>query len=380
VSTNLRLPVVVLSGVRSEDQDLSALSVACSLPLPVVLRHELHVAEGYLRRIVSDTTGVLEDVRVPLEHACLTCALRYEIVPTLVRLAKDHAWSSVLLGLPAAAEPLPLVRAIQQTVVDGRPVADWVDVRSVVAAFDPDRLLDDVFGDVLLEEQDADRHPGDRRAVGEVLAQQLEYADLLLATGGDLCRTGSTLLEELRRPDSLVVTDMAGLEAEHLLERPRSQEQADRFVDPTTRSPHRHVPRNGAEIVDVSYDSSSEVWTLFVDTWRPFHPGRLMERIEAIGGDGMRGRGCFWLPSRPNAVAVWDGAGGQLSIGTSGTWEGRTPRTRLVITGVGDGQPRVAAAVEKALMTEAELARGLHTWLRIDDGFDPWLGDYSEVA
>jgi G3E family GTPase len=380
VSTNLRLPVVVLSGVRSEDQDLSALSVACSLPVPVLLRHELHVAEGYLRRIVSDTTGVLEDVRVPLEHACLTCALRYEIVPTLVRLAKDHAWSSVLLSLPAAAEPLPLVRAIQQTVVDGRPVADWVDVRSVVAAFDPDRLLDDVFGDVLLEEQDADRHPGDRRAVGEVLAQQLEYADLLVATGGGLCHTGSTLLEELRRPDSLVVSDMACLEVDDLLERPRSQEQADRFVDPTTRSPHRDVPHDGAEIVDASHDSSSDVWTLFVHTWRPFHPGRLMERIEAIGGDGMRGRGCFWLPSRPNAVAVWDGAGGQLSIGTSGTWEGRTPRTRLVITGVGDGQARVAAAVEKALMTEAELAVGLHTWLRVDDGFDPWLGDYSEVA
>ncbi|HSJ22621.1 MAG TPA: GTP-binding protein [Nocardioidaceae bacterium] len=380
MSTNLRLPVVVLSGVRKDEQDLAALSVACSLPEPVVLRHELHVTEGYLRRVVSDTAGVVEDVSIPLEHACLTCALRYEIVPSLVRLAKDNAWSSVLLNLPTAAEPLPLVRAIQHTVVDGRPVSDWLDVRSVIAAFEPERLLDDIFGDALLEEQDADRHPGDRRAVGEVLAQQLEYADLLVAAGGGLCPAGSTLLEELRRPDSLVVKDMAGIRAEDLLERSRSQEQADRFVDPTTRSPQRDVRPSGAEIVDVSHDSSSEIWTLLVDTWRPFHPGRLMERIEAIGGDGMRGRGCFWLPSRPNAVAVWDGAGGQLSIGTSGTWEGRTPRTRLVITGVGDGKARVAGAVEKALMTEAELAVGLHSWLRVDDGFDPWLGDYSEVA
>jgi G3E family GTPase len=379
VSTNLRLPVVVLSGVRSEEQDLTALSIACSLPEPVVLRHELHAAEGYLRRVVSDTSGVVEDVRVPLDHACLTCALRHEIVPTLVRLAKQRTWSSVLLCLPAAAEPLPLVRAIQQTVVDGSPVAGQVEVRSVVAAFDPERLLDDVFGDVLLEEQDADRHPGDRRAVGEVLAEQLEYADLLVATGGDLCRTGSTLLAELGRPDSLVVTDTTGLTVREVLHRPRSQEEADRFVDPTTRSP-REDPEDDVEIVDVSHDSTSEVWTLYVNTWRPFHPGRLMDRIEAIGGDGMRGRGCFWLPSRPNAVAVWDGAGGQLSIGTSGTWEGRAPRTRLVITGVGDGRPRVATAVEEALMTEAELAGGLHTWLGVDDGFDPWLGDYSEVA
>lgn len=366
--------------LRGTEQDLCALGVACSLPTPLVLRHELNVTKGYLRRVASDSTGVVEDVMIPLEHACLTCALRYEILPTLVRLAQSRTWPTVLLSLPEAAEPLPLVRAIAQTVVDGHQVSDWVEVRSVVAALDLQRLVDDVFGDVLVEEQAPDRHPGDRRAVGEVLAQQVEYADLLVGTGGPVPENAAALLDELRRPDSMVVLDATDLRTADLLDRPRSQERADRFVHPTTRSPRGAVPASGPEIADVTRPSTADVWTLLVDTWRPFHPQRLMDRIEDIGGEGMRGRGCFWLPTRPNAVAVWDGAGGQLSIGTSGTWAGREPRTRIVITGLGDGRARVAAAVEHALMTETELARGLRAWAGRDDGFDPWLGDYSEVA
>jgi len=49
------------------------------------------------------------------------------------------------------------------------------------------------------------------------------------------------------------------------------------------------------------------------------------------------------------------------------------PRTHIVITGIGDGIREVIEALEGALMTETELARGLR-WVGKDDRFEPWLG------
>ena len=70
-------------------------------------------------------------------------------------------------------------------------------------------------------------------------------------------------------------------------------------------------------------------WTVDVDTWRPFHPLRLISHLEAIGG----------------------------SADLACTWGDAAPHTRVVITGVGDGICEVVEALESALMTDSELAR-----------------------
>jgi hypothetical protein len=74
---------------------------------------------------------------------------------------------------------------------------------------------------------------------------------------------------------------------------------------------------------------------------------------------------------------VWDGAGGQLSLGTLGDWGGTAPRTRLVITGVDDVRDDLRAALEEILLTPRELRAGLHRWLGRPDVLAPWLGERS---
>jgi Cobalamin synthesis protein cobW C-terminal domain len=83
----------------------------------------------------------------------------------------------------------------------------------------------------------------------------------------------------------------------------------------------------------------------------------------------------FWLPTRPQMVGAWDGAGGQLSIDGIGAWSGSERRTRLVITGVDHDPTPVREAFERALLSDVELGRGLTWWLGREDGFDPWLGE-----
>lgn len=295
----------------------------------------------------------------------------------MVRLAQEAGsrWASAVLDLPESVEVLPVVRALRHMVVTGRPAGRYVDVRSVLATVEGDTLLDDVFGDDLVRERGGPEY--DDRAVGGVICDQVEYADIVLCTDEVLPEEAAALLAEVCRPGALVTAEPGDLAADRLLTA-RDHDAADAAVELTGRTP-AGGPRGG-EVVDVSRDPDGELWTLAVDTWRPFHPQRLLDRIEDIGGYGVRSRGCFWLPTRPLALNAWDGAGGALAIGTSGLWQEREPRTRILITGIGDRRDEVARAVQEVLMTEAELAQGLAGWDGVDDDFDAWLGSYSEVS
>lgn len=117
------------------------------------------------------------------------------------------------------------------------------------------------------------------------------------------------------------------------------------------------------------------MWTLDLTSDRPFHPARLLDRIEDLGSGALRARGCFWLPSRPGEICIWDGAGGQLSIGEAGPWETCPAHTHLVVTGVeADDAERVRQAFEAVLLSEAEVPTALARWAGHPDGLEPRLG------
>lgn len=375
--------VVLLTGLSREVLEPVELSIAAGLPAPVLVRHELDPLAGTVTRVVSDQGGVVERDVLPLDHTCATCALHHEIVPTLTRLAGTGRWRSMVLSLPVATQPEPVVEALSGTIRSSAVVARAIRIGAVVAAVRAATLDADLFGDDLLRERDAARHAGDTRAVGEVLADLVEYADVLaLSDGtGTVPAHAAAVLDELRRPGTRVVADPVVLTAAALdvFDGLASRD----WVRPENRRPVHLPPGVEPGQADGVYDASPgahDVWTVLVDTWRPFHPERLMERIESVGGGSYRGRGCFWLPTHPDSLAVWAGAGGQLSLGTAAGAPRRGPRTRIVITGTDDRRDEVLRDLEQALMTDAELVRGLARWAGREDGFEPWLGERGASA
>jgi G3E family GTPase len=383
VISELPVPVVLLTGLTREVLEPVELSITVGLPEPALVRHELDPLAGTVTRVVSDQSGVVERDVLPLDHTCATCALRHEIMPTLTRLANTGRWSSMVLSLPVATQPEPLVEAMSGTIRASPVVGRAIRIGAVVAAVRAATLDADLFGDDLLRECDPDRHAGDSRAVGEVLADLVEYADVLALSDGTAIvpAAAAAVLDELRRPGSRLVADPAVLAAADL--DVFDGVAARDWVRPENRRPV-HLPA-GIELGDADgvYDASRAaggVWTVLVDTWRPFHPERLMERIESLGGGSYRGRGCFWLPTHPDSLAVWAGAGGQLSIGTAAGTPRRGPRTRIVVTGTDDRRDEVLRDLSETLMTDAELARGLARWAGREDGFEPWLGERGASA
>lgn len=78
-------------------------------------------------------------------------------------------------------------------------------------------------------------------------------------------------------------------------------------------------------------------------------------------------------------TCAWDGAGGQLSIGSLGLWSRPSERTRLIVTGTGPvDRERVAAAFDAVILTDTEHRRGATWWRARGDELAPWLGELND--
>ncbi|GAA0639105.1 GTP-binding protein [Sporichthya brevicatena] len=344
------VPLVVVSSIDPVMPQVLASGLLCDVPDLTVIRHEIYAAEHRLRRVVTRADRVEEDVDVELEHTCLSCALRADIVPTVVRVAAQQP-AAIALVLPVTADPVPAVHALARLRGDG------VRVRATVAAVDAHRFEWDLLGNDLLAERDLAFTPEDRRSVGEALARQVESADVL-ALDGDLGRRASVLLDHLvgGEPRRVGLLDL---------------QPAD-VLDHTT--PFSWIGRGDpARARPTGAAADCGIWTVDLQSWRPFHPHRLRAQLERLGTGPLRARGYFWLPTRSGLRFIWDGVGGQLSVGDVGSWAG-PPSTRLVITGTERDPEDLRDAFDTALMTEAELVDGSDGWRDRDDGWDELLG------
>lgn len=354
----MRVPLVVVTGVDREAMDAAMVGLAWDLPEAVSVRHHIDPESQVLTRVVSDVTGVLEQVEMTLEHACVTCALREDVVPTLERLARTGRWRTVVCCLPSAAEADQLVAMVAHE----RRLARALSLSSVVAALSGDHAVGDLLGDELLADHGLHVDPHDRRGLGEVACAIVERADVVVLDRRS-SRDDRDLLLALARPDAVLVEGPEHVGPDTVAGRHRyAHSQAWCSTPLECTLPHHHLGR---------------AWRLDLTSSRAFHPQRLLDQIDRLGAGSHRSRGAFWLPTRPDAVLQWGGAGGQLSIGSLEAWGRRTPRTRLLLTGLGARPRDLGVAFDDLLLTEAEAA---HDWRVGIDGFEPWLGAIEHAA
>ena len=333
-------------------RDVAVGALLCDLPGSVGVGYDLG-GDGLLHRWVAGPVGDQTRQEVPVVESCAPCAVGTDVVRVLATLAtQDRPPVWVVLALPPATDPGP-------RVAGPAPAGTWFG--PVLAVLDADRLEDDVLGGDLLVERGLAVSAADRRGVGEAVAHALQVADLLVTPTALTARTRH-LVDHLAGPipdRRLHDLDPTCVHGAATGERTRR-----RVLGPATlrlAAPTGALDRNG-------------VWTLDLDSRRPLHPHRLQEGMEALAQGRVYGRGRLWLATRPDQVIGWEGAGGQLGIGVIGRWGGEPARTRLVITGTDRDPDLHRLAFRRALLSDAELSRGLDWWAGRDDGFAPWLG------
>ncbi|MFC3494891.1 CobW family GTP-binding protein [Glycomyces rhizosphaerae] len=392
---DLRPALTLLTGFAPKATREAADLLTRADPGLITVTHDLTelLATGTVRRIVRDGRGLIEDERITLEHGCINCTVREDLLPALVRLARSRPANDIVLVLPPSMEPETVASACSWCHVDGAPVTDALRIDSVVAVCDPATLLDTLDSDQDLADRRLQAAADDTRSVADVAARQIEYADtvLLWAPGSepDYEHTRlAVLLQRLNPWARHLVVDMA--EPSWLSSRIR---RSGRF-DPEAPEPYGrglegytvgcHEPEPDCGVVATLYRNR-----------RPFHPERFHRALPTLAGRTLRGRGHLWLAGQPDHIVAWESSGGGVSMGDMGRWLAATPddewdessperrvnadlhwdadfgdrEIQLAFVGLHFAADEVAAVLDACLLTDAELAEGEAAWREYPDPF-----------
>ncbi|BEL04235.1 hypothetical protein Q0Z83_024260 [Actinoplanes sichuanensis] len=334
VPVDQRPAVTVLSGFSTSAVQATARALLIADDTLIAVRHDLTgLRHGLVSRTVESAAAVLEHTAVELVHGCVSCTLREDVLPTLVRLAREHPGRDLLLVLPTVVEPEAVAAACVHCVVDGTAVTDAVRFDSYVTVVDADTFLDDLASPDDLRDRDLHAADDDHRAVAEVVVHQVEFSDTVViwsrpgADGTDISRLG-TLIHRLAPWAIQVDTGTS----------PNLDCTA---LSTLVRGTGRHDPGRpgllglaleGRPIAVHDPDDDHGVTSIVFRTRRPFHPDRLHDALEDLTEHALRGRGQLWIASQPDTAIAFEFAGGGTSLGSLGYWLAALPADRWTET------------------------------------------------
>ncbi|MER7457978.1 GTP-binding protein [Micromonospora sp. NPDC126480] len=399
-----RPSLTVLSGFWPAATFAVARALLAADPSLLLVRHDLTgIRDGVVRRVVRCGTGMIEDERVTLRHGCVSCTLREDVLPTLVRLTRSHPGQDVVLMLPEVVEPEAVAAACAYCLVDDAPITELLRIDSYVTVVDAEHLLDGLASTDDLATLGIQAADDDHRALADVVVRQIEYADTLVLWGQS--REG-----EFETGRMAVLLQRMAPWATHI------RIDGDR-VDAGTltrqlRHTHRHRPETpgtfnrglqGYTLGTHEPEPDCGVVSAVFRARRPFHPQRLHDVLEDVNAEIIRSRGHLWLASQPDTVVAWEFAGGGLAMGPLGHWLVGLPEDRwehvedqrrlaaaldwdpyygdrhqhLVFIGLDIDPVELHRTLAGCLLTDAELADGEETWRTYHD---PFAGCFPLVA
>ncbi|MFI7453092.1 CobW family GTP-binding protein [Nonomuraea sp. NPDC049714] len=374
------IPVALIAGLHGNARTAAVDRLLRRHPGAVAIHHDLRsIGAGRVERVARDVSGVLDLARVRLPHGCVTCAVREDLLPELLRRAATA--SLLIVDLWDSVEPRPVAEALA-----GQEVSERLRLACVHTALDAEHLPVDICrGDRLSETGHAAGR--DRRYLAEVLARQIEYATSLSLHGGDA-------------EDTELSAAVLGHLAPHTPIRPGPEitdatllvgELAERVAPATAQLP---ADARTGEITTV-------VWRRL----RPLHPGRLFDAMDELVTTTVRSRGRFWLANRHQRMLAWDAVAGAISVEDAGPWLAALPEAawdliaparraaaaldwnpiigdrvqHLVLTGPDLDRDRIVSLLDSCLIGRHDALPGAAEWAGLDDPFGPLL-DLSESS
>lgn len=393
-----RLPVTVLSGFLGAGKT-------------TVLKHILANREGLrVALIVNDMAEVNIDAAlvghgaaavsqlgekiVELSNGCICCTLREDLLLEVARLAKEGRFDYLVIESTGIAEPLPVAETFTFAGEDGVSLGDIARLDTMVTVVDGLNFLKDYASDDLLQARGQSSGPEDDRTLAQLLAEQIEFADVIVLNKADL------LNEDQREIVTHVLRtlnpDARFLLAEHGRVSVKELLNTHRFsFDAASKSPLWLRTLRGEEHPETDeYGIRSFVYR----ARRPFHPERFYAWQLTPPPGVIRSKGFLWLATRPDHVGEWSHAGGICRLSVAGEWWAATPRVawpvspearalilknwinphgdrrqELVFIGADALDEAVLrASLDACLLTEAEFARGPRRWSAYADPFPLW--------
>ena len=386
-----RSRVTVLAGFSPAATDAVARSLLVTDPALLLVTHDLTaVRDGVVRRTIRTADGIVEEGVTELVHGCVSCTLREDVVPTLVRLSYERPGRDILLALPPAIEPETVAAACAASTVDRLHFDSYVTVVEAAG------LLDDLTSPDELRHRGLQAAANDDRGVADVVCRQIEFADTLVmwispeTDPYDRDRLTALLHRLAPWAAHIRVGDTPTVDCTALAARLLGTGRHDPAVPGLLGRALEGYP---VGIHDRTGDHG--VTAMLFRSRRPFHPQRLRDALDDLSSAALRGRGQLWLASQSDTAVSWESAGGGVALGNLGFWLAALPRERwdeasnmrrlaadaawdpyygdrtTVLSFVGPDLDidATTASLTACLLTDAELANGTDSWHTLPDPF-----------
>lgn len=314
-----------------------------------------------------------EEKLVELTNGCICCTLREDLLTTVGELARAGGFDTILIESTGISEPMPVAATFEWVLEDGSSLSDHARLDTMVTVVDATTFLDELVRGDALAERDLAAAEGDERVIADLLVDQVEFADVLVVSKGDLVPNGQlhrleAVLRRLNASAPIIRTEHGRIELAQVLDTGR--------YDPVMAA---QAPGWAAELSGTHTPETEEygITSVLYRAARPFHPARLLAALDGWEGV-LRSKGFCYLASRPEVLAVWSQAGPNLTFEPGELLDpggGPGPGQELVFIGIGLDRGEPARRLDPALLTDAELALGPTVWRTFDDPLPLWDPD-----
>lgn len=385
-----RLPTLIISGFLGAGKTSLVNHLLANnrgLRLAVLVNDLAELNIDVLQLSRTRLNSVLPTELVELSNGCICCTIRPEFVREVAKLAARGLFDYLIVEATGVAEPLAICEAFHLPDRESRMLLDRARIDAMVSVVDGRTFFDHYLSSKTLIDLGIHTDAEDNRHLCELLAAQVEDADLLILNKTDLLAPHeTTLLQELL---SRLNPHAEILPAFH------SQVDLDKLL-------HTHLHKEGMlanRPVDPAFESVPESDLYHINSFvyrarRPFHPQRLWDVIHKQPWKGvLRVKGFLWIASRPGLVGFWSQAGRVVNIEVAGEWWTAVPavdrphnwdsydiwtseegdqRQELVFVGQRLDEHAIKATLNRCLLTDEEMAGGESMWMVMTDPFPAW--------
>lgn len=270
---------------------------------------------------------------VELGGGCVCCTSGDDLAETVAELAmtgrrggaEGERFERILVEATGAAEPQGIAARFMRKNPFGRSLAEVAHLEALVTVVDAAYYLRE-WGSGRLSRSGRTRpETGGGRAVGELMLDQVECADVLVLNKCDLVETEADLdrletwLRGLNPRAEVVRTEMGRVAREFLLGRDRFDPAATPGAARWVRELNRLDPRAGLAgglvkvrpvVAEESPERSYGLRTMVFQARRPF----VQAKLEALFLEGLpgllRAKGFYWTREQPDEMGFLSVAGG----------------------------------------------------------------------